>query len=118
MTGILTPPTSVTTDKTRYTPQNLRRILCVFPKYSRSFGTFHHAYPLMRNVRAFMPPQGLLIVAAYLPPEWDIRFIDENVHSATASDYQWADIVIVSGMHIQRPQINAINELAHKAGNV
>ncbi|MCD8485474.1 MAG: B12-binding domain-containing radical SAM protein [Desertifilum sp.] len=118
MTGTLTPPNPVTTPQTRYTPRNLRRILCVFPKYSRSFGTFHHAYPLMRNVRAFMPPQGLLIVAAYLPQQWDIRFIDENVRSATASDYQWADIVIVSGMHIQRPQMNQINELAHQAGKI
>lgn len=106
--------------KTRYIPQNHRRILCIFPKYSRSFGTFHHAYPLMgvRKVRAFMPPQGILVVAAYLPKEWEIRFIDENVHPAKRADYQWADVVIVSGMHIQRPQINHINQLAHRAGKI
>ena len=44
-----------------------RRILCVFPRYAPSFGTFHYAYPLMDGVRAFMPPQGILVVAAYLP---------------------------------------------------
>ena len=65
--------------KPRYLPRNHRRILCVFPKYSRSFGTFHHAYPLMGRVLAFMPPQGILVVAAYLPQEWDVRFIDENI---------------------------------------
>ena len=26
-----------------------RRILCVFPAYTPSFGTFSHAYPLMRG---------------------------------------------------------------------
>ncbi len=71
--------TAPTTKRTSYVPLNHRRILCIFPKYSRSFGTFHHAYPLMGNVRAFMPPQGILIVAAYLPQQWQIRFIDENV---------------------------------------
>ncbi|MEH2201530.1 B12-binding domain-containing radical SAM protein [Nostoc sp.] len=104
--------------RTSYVPSNHRRILCIFPKYSRSFGTFHHAYPLMGKVRAFMPPQGILIVAAYLPQEWEVRFIDENVKSATRGDYQWADVVIVSGMHIQKPQINQINELAHRAGKI
>ncbi|MER3494856.1 MAG: B12-binding domain-containing radical SAM protein [Mastigocladus sp. ERB_26_2] len=104
---------------TRYLPLNHRRILCIFPKYSRSFGTFHHAYPLMgRKVQAFMPPQGILLVASYLPQEWEVRFIDENVRTATKTDYQWADVVIVSGMHIQRPQISEINRLAHAAGKI
>ncbi|MEH2261331.1 B12-binding domain-containing radical SAM protein [Nostoc sp.] len=110
--------TALIAKRTSYVPSNHRRILCIFPKYSRSFGTFHHAYPLMGKVRAFMPPQGILIVAAYLPQEWEVRFIDENVKSATRGDYQWADVVIVSGMHIQKPQINQINELAHRAGKI
>lgn len=103
--------------RTRYVPLHHRRILCIFPKYSRSFGTFHYAYPLM-GVRAFMPPQGILIVAAYLPQEWEVRFIDESVRTCTQAEYQWADVVIVSGMHIQRPQINQINELAHREGKI
>lgn len=107
-----------TTGRTPYVPRNQRRILCLFPRYSRSFGTLHHAYPLMGKVQAFMPPQGILLVASYLPQEWEVRFLDENVGSATPADYQWADVVIVSGMHIQRPQINKINQLAHQAGKI
>ncbi len=112
------PVTESTVGRTRYIPRNHRRVLCIFPRYSRSFGTFHHAYPLMGNVRAFMPPQGILIVAAYLPQEWEVLFIDENVNQAKRTDYQWADVVIVSGMHIQRPQINQINKLAHREGKM
>ncbi|MGA1264911.1 MAG: B12-binding domain-containing radical SAM protein [Prochlorothrix sp.] len=104
--------------RTPYIPQNKRRILCIFPKYSRSFGTLHHAYPLMGRVKAFMPPQGILVVASYLPAEWEVRFIDENKKPATAADYRWADVVITSGMHIQRPRINRINELAHRHGKI
>ncbi|HEY9725937.1 MAG TPA: B12-binding domain-containing radical SAM protein [Chroococcales cyanobacterium] len=104
--------------RTPYIPRNRRRILCVFPKYAPSFGTFHHAYPLTGNVRAFMPPQGILLVAAYLPKEWEVRFVDENIKPAKRADYRWADVVIVSGMHIQRPQINRINELAHREGKI
>lgn len=119
MTMVLENPiTKNTTQRTPYVPNNHRRILCIFPNYSQSFGTFHHAYPLMGNVKAFMPPQGILLVASYLPQEWEVRFVDENVQEAKRTDYQWADVVIVSGMHIQRPQINHINNLAHQQGKI
>lgn len=93
---------------------SLRRILCVFPRYSPSFGTFEYAYPLTDGVQAFMPPQGLLLIAASLPAAWEVRFIDENIRAATDEDFLWADAVFVSGMHIQRPQINDICRRAHE----
>jgi radical SAM superfamily enzyme YgiQ (UPF0313 family) len=91
-----------------------RRVLCVFPPYTTSFGTFEYAYALRGGVRAFMPPQGLLLIAAYLPKEWDVRFVDENIRPARARDFRWADAVFVSGMHIQRRQILDINRRAHR----
>jgi hopanoid C-2 methylase len=97
---------------------NKRRVLCVFPAYTPSFGTFAHAYRLMRRVRAFMPPQGLLLIAAYLPESWSVRFIDENMAPARDADFAWADVVMVSGMHVQRPQIRNIAARAKAAGKV
>jgi hopanoid C-2 methylase len=105
--------------KVKYSPKNHRRVLLIFPKYSRSFGTFHYSYKLTGGrVRAFMPPQGLLLVASYLPKEWEVRLIDENANPANDADYRWADVVITSGMHIQRPQINQINAIAHRHGKL
>ncbi len=98
--------------------KNRRRILCVFPRYARSFGTLHHAYKMMGGVRAFMPPQGILLIAASIPKEWDVRFVDENMSPATDADFQWADAVFVSGMHVQRDWINDVNERAHRFGKV
>ena len=98
--------------------KNRRRVLCVFPHYTPSFGTFNHAYRLMKGVRAFMPPQGLLLIAAYMPEGWPVRFIDENIRKATAAELEWADVILVSGMHVQRQQINDIAERAHAAGKV
>jgi hopanoid C-2 methylase len=95
-----------------------RRILCVFPRYSPSFGTFNHAYRLMRGVRAFMPPQGLLLIAAYMPESWQVRFIDENIRPATAAELAWADVVLVSAMHIQAQQVRDIHARAKAAGKV
>jgi hopanoid C-2 methylase len=98
--------------------KNARRVLCVFPRYTPAFGTFNHAYKLMKGVRAFMPPQGLLLIAAYMPESWPVRFVDENIRKATAAEFAWADIVLVSGMHVQAPQVHAIAERAHAAGKV
>jgi radical SAM superfamily enzyme YgiQ (UPF0313 family) len=61
-----------------------------------------------------MPPQGLLLIAASLPAGWEVRFLDENIKAATDEDFIWADAVFVSGMHIQRPQINDICRRAHE----
>ena len=93
--------------------ETVRRILCVFPRYTSSFGTFEYAYPLTDGVQAFMPPQGLLLIAAYLPANWPVRFIDENIRPATEEDFEWAEAVFVSGMHIQRQQMNDICRRAH-----
>ncbi|MDO9564813.1 MAG: cobalamin-dependent protein, partial [Bradyrhizobium sp.] len=93
--------------------ETVRRILCVFPRYTSSFGTFEHAYPLTDGVQAFMPPQGLLLIAAYLPEHWPVRFIDENIRPASQEDFEWAEAVFVSGMHIQRQQMNDICRRAH-----
>jgi hopanoid C-2 methylase len=90
-----------------------RRILCVFPRYAPSFGTFEYAFPLTDGVQAFMPPQGLLVVAASLPASWELRFIDENIKPAALDDFRWADVVFVSGMHLQQPQIEDICRRAH-----
>jgi radical SAM superfamily enzyme YgiQ (UPF0313 family) len=98
--------------------KNRRRVLCVFPGYTPSFGTFQHAYKLMYRVKAFMPPQGLLLIAAYMPESWPVRFIDENIKPATDADFAWADVVLVTGMHIQGEQIRNIQARAKAAGKV
>jgi radical SAM superfamily enzyme YgiQ (UPF0313 family) len=103
--------------RTRYAPVTSRRILCVSPRYAPSFGTFQYSYPLFGGrVRAFMPPQGLLVVAAYLPETWPVRFVDENIRPARPEDFAWADAVFVSGMHVQRPFIDDVIRRAHAAG--
>lgn len=97
--------------------KNRRRILCVSPRYTHSFGTFDHAFPIMGS-KAFMPPQGILVITAYMPKEWEVRFIDENVREASDADYAWADVVFISGMHVQRHFIRSINEKAHRQGKI
>src|SRR5205807_8456695 len=87
----------------------VRRILCIFPRYTSAFGTFEYAYPLTDGVCAFMPPQGLLLIAAYLPENWPVRFIDENIRPASQEDFEWAEAVFVTGLQIQHQQMTEIS---------
>jgi radical SAM superfamily enzyme YgiQ (UPF0313 family) len=93
-----------------------RRILCVFPRYEPSLGSFEYAYDITGSLRAFMPPQGLLVIASSVPQGWEVRFIDENVDPADPADFTWADAVFVSGMHVQRDRMIDICDRAHAAG--
>jgi radical SAM superfamily enzyme YgiQ (UPF0313 family) len=101
-----------------FTPRNKRKVLLAFPRYSYSFGTFNHAFPLMGDVKGFMPPQGILVITALIPKEWEIKFVDENIARVTPEEFAWADVVFVSGMHIQRHRIHDITRRAHDAGKV
>jgi hopanoid C-2 methylase len=106
------------TARTFVRPPGPRRILCVFPHYTPSFGTFEYSYGLTLGTRAFMPPQGILLIAAALPKDWQVRFVDENMDPAKERDFAWADAVFVSGMHIQRRQIDDICRRAHRFGKL
>jgi radical SAM superfamily enzyme YgiQ (UPF0313 family) len=101
-----------------FKPRNKRKILCAFPRYSYSFGTFNHAFPLMGDVKGFMPPQGILVITALIPDAWEIKFVDENIARVTPEEFAWADVVFVSGMHIQRHRIHDLTRRAHDAGKV
>jgi hopanoid C-2 methylase len=100
-----------------FKPRHRRRVLLVFPRYAKSFGTFDHAFALL-GVRAFMPPQGILLIAALLPREWDLKFVDENIRPVRSDELDWADVVFLSGMHVQRARINELNQRAHRAGKL
>jgi hopanoid C-2 methylase len=96
---------------------SLRRVLCIFPAYAPAFGTFSHAFRLV-GAKAFMPPQGILLIANYLPENWPVRFIDENMQRAQSSDFAWADVVFVTGMHIQAAEIHDVCRRAKQCGKV
>jgi hopanoid C-2 methylase len=103
--------------RSKVVARNVRRVLCIFPAYAPAFGTFSHALRLA-GAKAFMPPQGLLLIANYLPETWPVRFIDENMRRAKAADFAWADVVFVTGMHIQAAQIHDVRARARASGKV
>jgi radical SAM superfamily enzyme YgiQ (UPF0313 family) len=62
---------------------------------------------------------GLLTVAALLPSEWELRLADLNTRKLTDDDWQWADLVLITAMYIQREGLLALaREAKHRGKTV
>jgi radical SAM superfamily enzyme YgiQ (UPF0313 family) len=75
--------------------------LLVYPEIPDTFWSFKHALRFIGK-RASQPPLGLMTVASMLPDTWTLQLLDLNVSTLHTSHLQWADLVLVSGMTIQR----------------
>jgi len=82
-------------------------ILLIYPKYPDTFWSFKHALKFVRK-KSSSPPLGLLTVAAMLPATWDKRLVDMNVNRLWESDLDWADMVLISAMNVQRQSVNEV----------
>jgi radical SAM superfamily enzyme YgiQ (UPF0313 family) len=76
-------------------------ILLIYPEFPDTFWSFKHALKFVRK-KASSPPLGLVTIAAMLPKEWKKRLIDQNIEPLRDADIQWADLVFVSAMVVQR----------------
>ncbi len=93
------------------------KALLVYPRFPDTFWGFRRALRFL-GLKAAEPPLGLLTVAAMLPPAWAKRLVDENVQALTDDDLAWADLVMVSGMIIQRDSAAEVIDRARAAGLV
>jgi len=74
--------------------------LLIYPEFPETYWSFKHALKFLGKCAA-QPPLGLMTVAAMLPATWKKRLIDTNVERLRERDLDWADVVMLSGMHIQ-----------------
>ncbi|MBD2776650.1 B12-binding domain-containing radical SAM protein [Iningainema tapete] len=77
------------------------RVLLLNPLFPKSFWSFDKALELIGR-KVSLPPLGLITVAAILPQSWEFRLVDRNVCFETEAEWDWADLVIVSGMIVQK----------------
>ena len=91
------------------------RALLIYPTFPKSFWSFEKAIELLGR-KTLLPPLGLITVAAILPQEWEYKLVDRNVRDVTEAEWEWAEIVIMSGMIVQKGDIFDQIEEAHKRG--
>ncbi|WP_299405192.1 B12-binding domain-containing radical SAM protein [Acaryochloris sp. IP29b_bin.148] len=91
------------------------RVLLIYPLFPKSFWSFEKTLSLV-DKKALLPPLGLVTVAAILPQEWEFRLIDRNIESVPESDWEWAELVILSGMIVQKEDMLNLVYEAHRRG--
>ncbi|NJK39495.1 MAG: B12-binding domain-containing radical SAM protein [Oscillatoriales cyanobacterium RM2_1_1] len=91
------------------------RALLIYPIFPKSFWSFEKALELV-NRKALLPPLGLITVAAILPQTWEFRMVDRNVGEIIEADWDWAEIVILSAMIVQKEDFLAQIQAAKQRG--
>lgn len=79
----------------------------VYPTFPDTFWSFKHALEFI-DKKINNPPLGLLTISALLPKKWNKKLIDMNIYELTDDDIQWADIVFISAMDVQRDSCQKI----------
>lgn len=77
------------------------RVLLLYPRFPQSFWSFEKALELVDR-KSMLPPLGLITVAAILPQEWEFKLVDRNARTVTEAEWEWAELVILSAMIVQK----------------
>lgn len=90
-------------------------VLLLYPLFPKSFWSFEKTLALLDR-KAMLPPLGLVTVAAILPQTWNFKLVDRNVRAVTEAEWEWADLVILSAMIVQKEDLLAQVQEAKRRG--
>ncbi len=91
------------------------KVLLISPKTPHSFWTFDQTLDMVGR-KALLPPLGLITVAALLPLDWELRFVDRTFQPLGNDQWDWADMVMVSGMFAQKEDVLGLIRESKKRG--
>ena len=91
------------------------KALLIYPEFPDTYWSFRHALTFEGKRSAF-PPLGLLTVSALLPRAWARRLVDMNVRRLKDADIEWADIVFLSAMIVQKESLERVVALCKARG--
>lgn len=77
------------------------RTLFIYPEFPKTFWSYEKILELI-NRKVLLPPLGLLTVAALLPQSWEMKLVDRNVREVLQEEWDWAELVVISGMIVQK----------------
>jgi radical SAM superfamily enzyme YgiQ (UPF0313 family) len=83
------------------------KALLIYPSIPNTFWSFKHIMKFIRKKAAHVP-LGLLTVASMFPEDWELRLVDTNVESVSDEVIQWADMVFISAMIVQKESVRQI----------
>jgi radical SAM superfamily enzyme YgiQ (UPF0313 family) len=91
------------------------RVLLINPEFPSSFWSLSESCELLGR-KTLMAPLGLLTLAALLPRDWELRLADLNTRQLRPDDWGWAEMVMLSGMIVQRDGLLSLIREAKEKG--
>jgi len=91
------------------------KALLVYPQFPKTFWSYEKILELVQR-KVLLPPLGLITVAAILPQEWEFKLVDVNIRPVSTEEWQWADLIIMSAMIVQKDDIIRQIAIAHHFG--
>ena len=91
------------------------KALLIYPSIPDTFWSFKHIMKFIRKKAAHVP-LGLLTVASIFTGDWDLRLVDANVESVLDEVIQWADIVFIGAMIVQKESVRQITAKCRALG--
>jgi radical SAM superfamily enzyme YgiQ (UPF0313 family) len=95
----------------------MMKALLLYPELPYSFWSLKETCKISGR-KTLLPPLGLLTAAALLPQDWEFRLVDLNTRALSEADWDWADLVLVSGMIIQQNNILDLVQKAKQRGKI
>jgi len=92
-----------------------KKLLFVYPDFDATYWGMQYALPLVGR-RSFMPPLGLMTIAAMTPPEYEVRIVDMNCEPLEDKQIHWADMVFFSAMMMQQRTLFVAADRCRAAG--
>lgn len=93
------------------------KILLVNPHFPDTYWSFSHALPF-EGKRCVFPPLSLLTVAGLIPGYCEPRLIDLNAEPLKDSHIEWADMVFITGMLVQKKSLHEVARRCREKGKV
>lgn len=85
------------------------KVLLINPEVPNTFWSLKNALKFISK-KALLPPLGLLTVASMLPPSFEKKLIDMNTTRLRDRHLEWADMVFLTGMVIQKKSVDQVIE--------
>jgi len=91
------------------------KVLLLDPTSPHSFWTFDRTVK-GGGKKALLPSLGLITVAALLPKDWEVRYVDTRFQPMGEQTWEWPDLIMISGMIIQKEGMLRLIQEAKQRG--
>lgn len=93
------------------------KTLLIYPQFPSTFWSYEKILELVDR-KVLLPPLGLITVAAILPQTWEFKLVDRNITAVTEAEWDWAELVILSGMIVQKSDFISQIQEAKRRGKL